>query len=90
VDRRVPQAGKLELRIKLSALAVVSAERLPVGRLEIGANRGAARLVVDAHEARGLAIADRRRERGEVQELRQHPLVRRLSGAKMSHVPAPS
>ena len=38
VDRRVSQAGELELRIKLSALAHVGAERLPVGRLEIDAD----------------------------------------------------
>ena len=44
VDRRVAHTRKLKLRIELSALATVCAERMPVGRLEIGADRGAARL----------------------------------------------
>ena len=68
---------------------MVGAERLAVGRLEIGANRCAARPVADAHEARRLGIADRGRERGEIEMLGQHRLVRHFVGAKMAHVPPP-
>jgi hypothetical protein len=89
LDRRIAQARELEPGVKRRALAGVVAERVVVGRLEIGPDRRAARLIIHAHEPGRLAIADRRGERGEVEELGQHRLVRRFLGAKMPHVAAP-
>ena len=90
MDRRVAEARELEPRVTSSAFAVISQQRLAVGRLEIGADRGAALLVIDAHEARGLAVSDRWRERREVEKLGQHRLVRRFAGAKMPDVAPPA
>src|SRR6202012_466582 len=75
-DRRVVEASKLEPGVKRRPLTSVGAERVTVGRLEIRPDGSAAGLVVDARESGRLAIADRRRERREVEEIRQRRLIR--------------
>src|SRR5580658_4499381 len=44
LDRRVAQACELELGVKLGPFAAIGAERLAIGGLEIGPDRGPARL----------------------------------------------
>ena len=88
LDRRLAQACEFQRRVKLRPLAPVGAESLPVGRLEIGAHRRTAGLVVDLDKARRLAVADRRRKGGEAEKL----IERRLghgSGPKAANVPPP-
>ena len=86
--RRIVEASKLEPGVKRRPLTSVGAERLTVGRLEIRPDGRAAPLVVNAHEAGRLTIANRRRERREVEELGQRRLVRRFR-AKMADVAPP-
>src|ERR1700733_14713352 len=66
--RRIVEARKLEPGVKRRPLTSVGAERVTVGRLEIRPDGGTARLIVNAHEAGRLAIANRRRERREVEQ----------------------
>ncbi len=89
LDRRVAQPLELESRVKTRARAAVRRKRLAVGGLEIGPDRSAPRLVVDAYEARWLRVADRRRERRKGEKLVENRLVRRDAGAKMAHVAPP-
>src|ERR1700731_1383158 len=49
--RRVVETRKLELGVKRRPFVGIGAERVTVGRLEIRPDGGAARLVVNAHEA---------------------------------------
>src|SRR3984885_7878814 len=86
--RRVVEARKLEPGVKRRPLAGVGAERVTVGRLEIPPDGSPAPLVVDTHEAGRLAIANRRRERREGQELSGCRLIRRLR-AEMADVTPP-
>src|ERR1700722_3261166 len=86
--RRVVEARKLELGVKRRPFVGIGAERVTVGRLEIRPDGRAARLVVNAHEASRLAIAHRRRERREVEEIGQRRLIRRLR-AEMADIPPP-
>ena len=89
MDRGLAQAGELQPRIESRAFARVSVERLSVGGLEIGDDRLATRLVVDADEPGRPAIADRGRQRRELEQRLQDFFVRRLAGAKASHVAPP-
>ena len=89
LDRRVVEARELEPGVERRPLADIGAERVPIGRLEIGADGSTASRVVDTHEPGRLAIADRRRERGEVEQFGQHRLIRRFARTEMAHVAPP-
>jgi hypothetical protein len=86
--RRIVEASKLELGVKRRPLTSVGAERVTVGCLEIRPDRSTARPIVNAHEAGRLAIANRRRERREVEEFGQPRLIRRFQ-AEMADVAPP-
>src|SRR5277367_5926803 len=86
--RRDVEACELEPGVKRRPLTSVGAERVTVDRLEIRSDESTARLIVNAHEASGLAIADRRRERGEVEEFSERRLVRQFR-AEMADVAPP-
>ena len=89
LDRRIVEARKLKPGVKRRLFAGIGAERVAVGRLEIGPDGRAARVVVDAHEAGRLAIADRRRERRRGRRVRPASPHPALVGAEMADVAPP-
>ena len=68
MHRGLAQARELQPRVSLRPLAVIGGERRAIGRFEIGGDRRPAIGIVDANPAGRLAIADRRRKRGQFEQ----------------------
>jgi hypothetical protein len=68
LDRRPVEPFELEPRIAATLLAAVALERLGVGALERGTHRRPALLLLDENKAPRLAVPDRRRTTGDLDQ----------------------